>query len=149
MKNKFIKFIFVLALLMMPISMCNAQDSKFHFKAVYTQVDSINIENTTVPTENGDVLVELPVKSNLIIAYNNEHSKAIVLYSAYPFIKHMEYIVKDNETRLVLVYKNKHIYCGFVYDKKSKTGRYFEAINKDEKDKLVKRLPFLKNTPIF
>lgn len=145
---------FVMAIMMlMTTSVIYAQNKigRYHFKDKYTNVETITVENATVPTENGDYLIELPVKSNLTIAYNAEHSQAIVLHSDYPFIKHMEYNVKDNDVRLVLWFmdKGKHVYCGFVYDKKSKTARYFEAINEAEKERLVKRLPFLKNTPTF
>lgn len=152
MKN-FIKFIFMLIVLVSTSMACNAQgkNGRFHFKDVYKQVDSILIENAALPSENGDYIVELPRESKLVIAYNAEHLKAIVLYSDYRFIKHMEYNVKDNDTRLILWYmdKGKHIYCGFIYDKKSKTARYFEAINEAEKERLVKRLPFLKYAPTF
>ena len=145
------KFIFVLTLVLSFVTLCNAQPKhgRFHFKNVYTQVDTITIENVTVPTEWGDYLVELPKQSNLIIAYNKDYSKAIVLHTDYRFVKHFEYNVKDNEVRTILWYKDKHIYCGYIYDKKSKTGHYFEAIDAKEKEQLVTCMPFLKYAPTF
>lgn len=122
-----------------------------HFRNVYTQLDSLVLENmpTVEQTEYGDYLIALPKSTKVIIAYNNDKTKAIVLHSSYQFVRHMEYNVKDDNVRTVLYYKDKHLYCGYIYDKKSKAGRYFEAINEDEKDMLTKRLPFLKNLPTF
>ena len=129
---------------------CHAQ-KRTHFRDVYTNVDSVIIENlpSVEQTADGDYLIPLPRKSKLVIAYNADKTKAIVLYSGFQYVKHMEYNVKDDEKRLVLWFKDKHLYCGYTYDKDTKTGRYFEAINSEEKDKLIKRLPFLKRVPTF
>lgn len=122
-----------------------------HFRNVYTQIDSLVVENfpTVEQTEDGDYLIALPKSTKVVIAYNSDKSKAIVLHSGYQFVRHMEYNVKDNEVRTVLYYKDKHLYCGYIYDKKHKEGRYFEAINESEKVMLTARLPFLKNIPTF
>ena len=122
-----------------------------HFRNVYTQIDSLVVENfpTVEQTEDGDYLIALPKSTKVVIAYNNDKTKAIVLHSGYQFVRHMEYNVKDDETRTVLYYKDKHLYCGYIYDKKYKAGKYFEAINEDEKDKLTEKLPFLKRLPTF
>ena len=51
--------------------------------------------------------------------------------------------------KLILWYKNKKLYCGYIYDKRVKTAKYFEAINKEEKDKLSNRIPFIKHIPYY
>ena len=60
-----------------------------------------------------------------------------------------EKIVKYDEARLILWFKDEHIYCGYIYDTKSKGCQYFEAINENEKDRIAKRFPFLKRMPTF
>ena len=122
-----------------------------HFRNVYTQIDSLILENapSVEETEEGDYLIALPRATKVVIAYNNDKSKAIVLRSGYQFVRHMEYTVKDDEARTVLYYQDKHIYCGYIYDKKSKAGKYFEAIDDNEKGMLMRRHPFLKMLPRF
>ena len=101
-------------------------------------------------TAGGDYIINLPRKGMIIVAYNKEATKAIVLKTIGPqFVRHMEYNVKDDETRTVLYYKDEHLYCGYIYDKRIKAGRYFEAINEDEKEKLMERVPFLRKLPTF
>ena len=149
------RFIFIL-ITFLTLNVCYAQDfnrSRMkHFRDVYKQVEVLTLENapTTFPTENNDYLIELPKATQVVIAYNEDKSNAIIIsMPGYPFYKHMEYNVNDNEKRLVLWYKDDHLYCGYTYDKKSKAGKYFEAIDQEEKDKLVKKIPFLKNIPTF
>jgi len=122
----------------------------FHFKSVYTMVDTLVVKNVqfAYPTKDGDYLITLPKEQNLILAYNKDHTKAIVLHG-YMWGKRMEFNVKYNETRLVLVYKDEHIYCGYIYDMKHKACQYFEAINDSEKERLVKRFKFLERMPTF
>lgn len=140
----------ILLLAILAVGFCNAQIPG-HFKMIYTDIDSVVIENVQLPysSEKPDYLVELPRSSKIIIAYNKERSKCIVLRSGYQFMRHMEYTVKDDETRLILYYKDKKMYCGFIYDKRAKAGSYFEAIEQSEKDKLIERVPFLKRLPTF
>lgn len=114
-----------------------------HFRRIYTNLDTLKVESVSVGVE--DYLVNL--STQLIIAYNSDKTKAIVF--GYMFGKHFEYNVKDDSSRLILWYKNRHIYCGYIYDKKSKTAKYFEAINREEKDKLVTKIPFIKHIPSF
>ena len=134
---------------------CDAQafrlSQRMHLKNIYTNVDSIVLEAipTVAPTDDGDYLIQLPHKSKLVIAYNADKTKAIVLRSGFVYMRHYEYNVKDEGVRLILWHKDEHVYCGYIYDKKSKAGNYFEAMNQDEKDKLTKRLPFLRRIPTF
>ena len=124
----------------------------YHFWNVYTEIDSLVLENAQANTftAGGDYIINLPRHGKVVIAYNKDHSKAIVLKTTGPLlVRHMEYNVKDDETRTVLYYKDEHIYCGYIYDKRIKAGRYFEAINEDEKEKLIERIPFLKHMPTF
>lgn len=123
---------------------------RMHFKRIYTQIDSLILENapTPFPTEEGDYLIELPKAQKIVIAYNHNKTKAIVLHG-YRWAKKMEFNVKDNEVRLILWYKDEHVYCGYIYDKKSKACSYAEAINEAEKEKLVKKFPFLEWIPTF
>lgn len=140
------------AIMIMAVT-CEAQGfgRRNHFRNVYTNVETLALQNapTPFPTENGDYLVELPKESKLVIAFNTNKTKAIVLDNGYMFGRRMEFNVKDDEARLVLFFKDEHVYCGYIYDKKTKAGKYFEAINQTEKDKLTERLPFLKRMPTF
>ena len=123
---------------------------RFHFKNVYTIVDTLVIQNapSVTPTKDGDYLITLPREHKLVIAYNNDHTKAIALHG-YPYAKRMEYNVKYEGTRLILWYKDEHIYCGYIYETKLKACQYVEAINEAEKERLEKRFPFIKRMPTF
>ena len=127
------KKIILIALTVLSILSLSAQrpGRPAHFRNVYTQLDSLVLENmpTVEQTEDGDYLIALPKSTKVVIAYNNDKTKAIVLHSNYQFVRHMEYNVKDDETRIVLYYKDKHLYCGYIYDKRYKAGKYFEAIS--------------------
>ncbi len=121
-----------------------------HFKMVYTQVDSMKLEQMPAlfHTEDGSSLVALPRETNLVVAYNSDRTKAIVLHGN-PYAQKKEFNVKDDEIRQILWYKDKHLYCGYIYDKRAKACSYFEAINRDERDMLAKRLPFLSRKTTF
>ena len=67
----------------------------------------------------------------------------------YAWGKRMEFNVKYEGSRLILWYKDEHLYCGYIYDNKVKACQYFEAINDSEKDRLVKRFKFLERMPTF
>ena len=123
---------------------------RVHFKSVYTTVDTLVLKNmpTVNPTKDGSCLVALPKEQNLVIAYNNDRTKAIVLHG-YPWAKKMEYVVKYEGHRLILYFKDEHIYCGYIYDEKVKACQYFEGINEAEKAKITSRFPFLKRMPTF
>ena len=129
---------------------CYAQSRRVHFKNEYKVIDTLVINNlpSVYPTNDGDYLITLPKEQNLIIAYNNDRTKAIVL-RGYPHGKHMEFNVKYDGVRLILWYKDEHIYCGYIYDEKLKACQYVEAINDAEKDRIVKRFPFLRPIPTF
>jgi hypothetical protein len=117
---------------------------------VYTTVDTLVVKSvqSAYPTRDGDYLVTLPKEQNLIFAYNEDRTKAIVLHG-YMWGKRMEFNVKYNEARLILWYKDEHIYCGYIYESKLKACQYIEAINEAEKEKLEKRFPFIKRMPTF
>ena len=130
---------------------CQApRHGRFHFKNVYTIVDTLVVKSvqSNYPTKDGDYLITLPKEQNLVAAYNNDHSKAIMLHG-YPYAKKMEFNVKYEGTRLILWYMDEHIYCGYIYETKLKACQYFEAINENEKDRLVKRFKFLERKPTF
>ena len=146
------KIIFITLLNMLAI---NIQAQNFHPRMVYTDIDTLAFDKIakTPETKDEDYLIELPKigempTPRLTVAYNKEHTKAIVLHG-YPFAQRKEYNVKDYDKWTVFYYKDKHIYCGYIYDKKIKACKYFEAINSKEKDKLISRFPFLKNKPTF
>lgn len=124
----------------------------FHLREVYTQIDSLVLEHAqTNNLSGGDYIIDLPRKCKIVLAYNADRSKTIILNirGGYNFVRHMEYNVSDSEERTVLYYKDDHLYCGYIYDKRIKAGKYFEAINQDEKERLVERIPFLKRIPTF
>ena len=130
---------------------CQRFGRNIHFRNVYTTVDTLIVKNvkSLYPTKDGDFLITLPKEEqNLIIAYNKDHSKAIVLHG-YMWGKRMEFDVKYDEVRQILWYKDEHLYCGYIYDIRTKSCQYFEAINSEEKDKLVKRFKFLERMSTF
>ena len=145
-------FIALTAMLIMAVT-CEAQGfgHRAHFKNVYKNIETYVLDKAPVvyPREDGSCLVELPRESKLVIAFNDDKTKAIVLDNGYMFGRRMEFTVKDDDKRLVLFFKDEHIYCGYIYDKEAKAGKYFEAINEEEKETLVGRLPFLKRLPTF
>lgn len=146
--KKFILVSIMCLFSVMTYSQTNHQ--RVHFRSVYTTVDTLVLKNvpTTHPSKDGNYLIALPKEMSLVVAYNNERTKAIVL-NGYPWAKKKEYIVKYEGHRLVLYYKDEHLYCGYVYDEKVKACQYFEAINSDEKDRIIKKFPFLKRMPTF
>lgn len=129
----------------------NAQrfrSNRMHPKMVYTQVDSMKLERLPIHSTDGSSLVSLPKEMKLVVAYNSDRTKAIVL-QGNPYAQRKEFNVKDDEVRQILWYKDKHLYCGYIYDKRAKACSYFEAINRDERDMLAKRLPFLSRKAAF
>ena len=141
---------FILASIMCLFALTAFSQAHRHFKSVYTIVDTLSVKSvqSNYPTRDGDYLVTLPKEQNLVVAYNNDHTKAIVLHG-YPYAKRMEYNVKYEGTRQILWYKDEHIYCGYIYETKIKACQYIEAINEAEKERLEKRFPFIKRMPTF
>lgn len=128
----------------------NPARHRMHFRHIYTVVDTLVLENfpTPYPTKDGDYLIELNRNHTFVVAYNKDHSKAIVL-QGYPWGKKMEFNVKNDEYRLILYYKDEYVYCAYIYDRRVKACQYVEAINEREKEKLVKLFPFLKRMSTF
>lgn len=141
---------FILASIMCLFALTAFSQAHRHFKSVYTIVDTLSVKSvqSNYPTRDGDYLITLPKEPNLVVAYNNDHTKAIVLHG-YPYAKRMEYNVKYEGTRQILWYKDEHIYCGYIYETKIKACQYIEAINEAEKERLEKRFPFIKRMPTF
>lgn len=105
----------------------------------YTIIDSLSLERISIhspfdyesdkviPMGDGDYLIEIPHKDKMVICYNKDKSKAIILYNSYCFGRHKEFNVTDNEKRTLLWYKDDHLYCGYIYDKVYKVAKYFES----------------------
>lgn len=127
-------------LLMLCATICSAQHR-------YAEIDSLILEKMYVDRTAETFSVEIP--SKMIIAYNQDKTKAIVLRNSYVVGKHLEFNVKDEPHRLILWYKDDHLYCGYIYDKRVKSCDYFEAISKSDKNKLLRRRPFLRSVPSF
>lgn len=123
---------------------------RMHFRNVYKTVDTLVVKNihTARPIMNGEHLITLPKEEKLILAYNDDKTKAIVLHG-YMWGKRMEFNVKSNEKREVLWFTDGHIFCGYIYDIKSKSCEYFEAINEDEWQDVTDKFKFLKQLPTF
>lgn len=113
----------------------------------YIEIDSLILEKMYMDKSKESYSIEAPGK--MIIAYNQDRSKAIILRNSYVFGKHFEFEVKEEPNRLILWYKDNHIYCGYIYDKRIKSCDYFEAISKSDKNKLLRRMPFLRGIPSF
>lgn len=121
----------------------------FHYRNVYKNIDTLLVETvaSVYPTQNNEYLIEIPSGNKLVIAYNEDKTKAIVLQSSFPFVRYKEYNVKEDERRIILWYDDNILYCGYVYDKKLNAAQYCETINKEEFKNLLKEMPFLIKLP--
>lgn len=111
----------------------------FNSPKKYENIDSLSLERITIYSSfdydddkiinmgDGEYLIELPHKDKIIIATDKDREKAIILYNSYCFGRHKEFFIKENEKRLILWYKDSHIYCGYIYDKIFKVCKYFES----------------------
>ena len=105
----------------------------------YTNIDSLSLERISIhspfdyesdkiiPMGDGDYLIEIPRKDKMIISTNKDRTKAIVLYNSFCFGRHKEFNLTENERRILLWYKDDHLYCGYIYDKVYKVAKYFES----------------------
>ena len=124
------------------------------FMGDFTTIDTLTLEQapTPFPTSDNNYLITLPRESKMVIAYNSDKTKAKVLltgqimhrrWNRHMMNVFMEYDVEDNQARLILYHKDNRIFCGYIYDKKAKACQRFEAINEEEKDKLIEKMPFI------
>ena len=107
--------------------------------AQYEKLDSLPLERIYIHFNNeyngesaislgdGDYLVNIPHKDRMLILTNSNRTKAIVIYNSYCFGRHLEFNIEENIKRLILWYKDKHTYCGYIYDKEFKVCKYFES----------------------
>lgn len=121
----------------------------------YEVVDSLPIERVMIHFDkeiddenlislgDGDYMATVPYKDNMIIRTTSDKIKAIVVHNSYVFGRHFEFNVEDNERRTVLWYKDKSIYCGYIYDKRYKICKYFES--KKEFNRFMRRPLFNRN----
>lgn len=105
----------------------------------YEVIDSIPLEKTLIYSPfdyesdevislgDGEYLIDLPKKDNMIIRTNKDRTKAIVVYNSFCFGRHLEFNIKENEKRLILWYEDDHMFCGYVYEKNFKMCRYVES----------------------
>ena len=119
--KKFILLTLMMAFVAVASVFAQPNHHRVHFKTVYTTVDTLVLKNvpTVYPNKDGSCLVSLPKEQSLVVAYDNERTKAIVLHG-YPWAKRMEYTVKYEGYRLILHYKVEHLYCGYSYDERAK-----------------------------
>ena len=130
-----------------------------HFRAPiditqYSVVDSLPLERIMIHFEKeidnedfislgeGDYMAPIPHKDNMVIRTNENKDKAIIVYNSYCFGRHFEFNIEDNEVRTVYWYKDKSIYCGYIYDKRYKVVKYFES---RKEFKRFMRRPFFSN----
>ena len=131
------KILFILAMLLSVACYGQRRFIPNHYQ--YNIVDSLPLERITIYSPydyesdkviylgGGDYLIELPHKDKMVICYNGDKSKAIVLYNSYCFGRHKEFNIKDSKKRLILWYEDSNLYCGYIYDKTYKVCKYFEA----------------------
>lgn len=105
----------------------------------YEMVDSLPIERIMIHFEkeidnedfidlgSGDYMAPVPHKDNMVIRLTSDKTKAIVVYNSYCFGRHLEFNVEENDRRVILWYKDKNLYCGYVYDKEFKIAVYYES----------------------
>ena len=75
---------------------------------------------------DGNYLINAPHKDNMIVRFNSDRTKAIVVYNSYCFGWHKEFNVIENDKRLILWYKDKKFYFGYLYDKIYKACMFLE-----------------------
>ena len=134
---------------------CNAQLFSNRDFRQFPHLTSVVVANvpTPVPTSNNDYLIALPRESRMIIAFNDDSTKAKVIHDGRPnfprnrYKKNLAYNVKDNARRLVLYYQDSKLYCGYIYDKQSKAVQYFNASNLIELNEVSRHLPFIQFIP--
>ena len=95
---------------------------------------------------DGDYLAPVPHKDNIVIKRTTDGSKAIVTRNSYAFGRHFEFNVDENQRRIVLWFKDKNIYCGYIYDKEYKVCKYFES--KKEYKRFIRR-PFFNRPNLY
>jgi hypothetical protein len=114
-----------------------AQPRMFDFSQ-YVKVDSLPLEMVYFHSDkelNGDSVIELgdgyymaktPFKGNLTIKTNSDRTMAIVMNRFHfdPF----QYTIKEDERRIILYFKDKHVYRGYVYDKKLKAFQFYDSL---------------------
>lgn len=146
------KFFITLLAVLMTVSV-SAQVPRFNRIdfSKYETVDSLPLERIMihfnkeidnkdfVDLKSGYYLAPIPHKDNFVIKFNNDKSKAIVIWNSYCFGRHFEFNVKDEERRIVLWYKDDNNYCGYIYDKEFKVCKYFDS--KRQFNKFMKHKP--------
>ena len=104
----------------------------------YELVDSLLLEKTYIYSQfdyndaqaiaigDNEYIIDLPYKDNFVIRTTLDKTKAIVIYNSYCYGRHKEFTIKDSERKLILVYEDENMICGYVYDKYFKVCRYYE-----------------------
>lgn len=104
----------------------------------YDVVDSLPLEMVYIHLDKeiedavnlggGYYMVKMPHKDKIVFRTNSTRTKAIMIYHSICFgSKRFVYNIEENESRLVLWYKDNRNYCGYIYDKKYKVCKYFES----------------------
>lgn len=104
----------------------------------YDVVDSLPLEMVYIHLDKeiedavnlggGYYMVKMPHKDKIVFRTNSNRTKAIMIYHSICFgSKRFVYNIEENESRLVLWYKDNRNYCGYIYDKKYKVCKYFES----------------------
>ena len=141
MKKIIFTFIFILVATFSFAQRPNMMPTQFggEFMKNYEVVDSLPLDyiwlhfNKEVENENfidcgdGYYLAPLPHKDNMIIRYNADKTKAIIVYNSYAFGQRFEFDIQENERRLIFYHQDKKFYCGYIYDKEFKVCKYFES----------------------
>lgn len=139
MKKFILTFVFAL---IATLSFSQPMQHQFRPKidfAKYEIVDSLPLERIMIYAEkeidgegvidlgSGYYMAPIPHKDKMVIKMTKDKDKAIILYNSYCFGRHFEFNIEDNDFRTVYWYKDKNIYCGYIYDKRYKVVKYFES----------------------
>lgn len=148
--------LFVLCLILTSIT-CMGQNNKPFDISKFELVDSLPIErimmyfkeevddSTYISLGDGDYMIPVPHKDNMIIKTTADKTKAIVIHNSYAFGRRfIEFNIKENERRIELWFESKRLYCGYIYDKQYKVCKYFES--RKEHMRFIKKPPFVLNT---
>lgn len=146
MKKIFLTLLFAFSITSIYAQMPNFNRIDF---SKYEKTDSLPLERIMihfnkeidnkdfVDLKSGYYLAPIPHKDNFVVKFNDDRSKAIVVWNSYCFGRHYEFNVKEEERRIVLWYKDDDVYCGYIYDKEFKVCKYFDS--KREFNRFFKR----------
>ena len=100
-------------------------------------------ENDIIQLGNCEYMFKLPVKDKILLKYNKDKTKAIIINSSIIHgigMHFFEFNVKDDERRQVLYYDDDNVLCGIIYDKFYRVAKYFHHEKKEVGKRQFRRM---------